>query len=423
MLFAYLVLFSSLVIEGIGTYVSVVGLSSLFASNLVIIALAMSLDLGKIVCVSFLWRHWSNINFIMRSYMLAATVVLIIITSAGAFGFLSQQFQNAIANTNESGVMITALTEEQGRLQLRKQEIDAQIAKLPDNSVRGRTLLIKQFAPEVNRINDRLVSIDEELPKLKIETIKKNVEVGPIIYIAEAFDTTPERAVKWVIMVIIFVFDPLAIALLLAGNYLLLMLKQEAAKIKDAEKNNIPKVEVALPVVKQEINHNETLATPQVVAIKISPDDIINTDYAELTPSIVKSDAVKEEVVADLVSAQAVKDVIAEELPVEESQSEEVPVTNDTEIAAQLETFEVQSIEIPAKHDDNVFENYEAPPVDQEDPKTTESDREIITLDQITGQDKIHRSILESISTKSDVIMHHDNNLTDSSLLKRYTAV
>jgi cell division protein FtsB len=221
MLFAILVFLSAFLIEGIGTYVSVVGLSALFAANPVIIVLAVALDIGKVVSVSFLYKHWRRVNFLMKSYMTIAAIVLMLITSAGCFGYLSGEFQKAISNTNTQAVQLAALTDEQGRLQKRKEAIDKQIAQLPENMVAGRTRLIKQFAPEVNRINDRLVEIDKELPKLKIESIKKNVEVGPIIYVAEAFNTTPEHAVKWVILTIIFVFDPLAIALLLAGNYLI----------------------------------------------------------------------------------------------------------------------------------------------------------------------------------------------------------
>lgn len=183
--------------------------------------MAISLDIGKVVAVSFIYKFWSEINALMKTYMAAAVIVLMIITSAGVFGFLSAEFQKAISNTSEQQVLISALSEEKDRLSRRKQEIDAQIAKLPDNIVRGRQALMKQFEPEVSQINSRLVEIDRELPKLRVETIKKNVEVGPIIYIAEAFDTTPEKAVKWIILVIILVFDPLAIALLIAGNFLL----------------------------------------------------------------------------------------------------------------------------------------------------------------------------------------------------------
>jgi len=157
----------------------------------------------------------------MKTYMTAAVITLMLITSTGAFGYLSREFQHAIAGTNQDTILVQSLEDEQHRLQGRKQEIDAQIAKLPDNVVRGRKALIQQFAPEQEKITTRLGEIDKQLPELKINAIKKNTDVGPIIYVAQAFGTDPEHAVKWVILIIIFVFDPLAISLLLAGNYLI----------------------------------------------------------------------------------------------------------------------------------------------------------------------------------------------------------
>lgn len=300
--FTVLVLLAAFLIESIGTYVSVLGLASLFSANPIIIALAVALDIGKVVSVSFLYKKWKQINLLMKSYMTTAAIVLMIITSAGAFGFLSAEFQKAISGTNEQNVIIQTLEQEQSRLQKRKEEIDKQIAQLPDNMVRGRTQLMRQFAPEVNRINERLAEIDKELPQLKVASIKKNVEVGPIIYIAEAFNTTPERAVKWVILVIIFVFDPLAIALLLAGNFLIeerKALKQNKSKdVKEEKVEPVPLPEEEPPIsppaqkiddVSAALNNLPVLhQTAEVVIDKSSPptrsslEDIVVRDNIDI---------------------------------------------------------------------------------------------------------------------------------------------
>ena len=220
MLFAIITFLSALFIEGIGTYISILGLSALFAFNPIIIAMAVALDIGKLVAVSFVYKYWAKINWVMKSYMTAAAVVLVFITSMGAFGFLSAEFQKAIAGNSQQNVRIEALTEEKARLQARKEQIDQQVANLPANYGRTRINVINSFKEETQRINARLAKIDEELPQLKVENIEKSVKIGPILYVANAFGTTPEIAVKWVILTIIFVFDPLAIALILAGNFL-----------------------------------------------------------------------------------------------------------------------------------------------------------------------------------------------------------
>ena len=91
MIFALLTFLSAFLIEGIGTYVSIVGLSALFSSNPVIIMLALALDFGKLITVSFLYKHWKSMNKIMKAYMLAAASILMIITSTGAAGYLTAE--------------------------------------------------------------------------------------------------------------------------------------------------------------------------------------------------------------------------------------------------------------------------------------------------------------------------------------------
>lgn len=232
-MFTFIVFFAAFLLEGIGTYVSVVGLGHLFAYSTIVMIMAVALDVAKVANVTFLYRHWKEIGWTLKSYLLSATFVLMIITSTGVFGFLSGEFQKAIADTNQQTVMIQALTDEQGRLQKRKEEIDKQIAQLPQNNVRGRRQLIQQFGPEVQRLNSRLAEIDKQLPELKVASIGAETHVGPILYVAKAFNTTPEEAVKWIIFTIIGVFDPLAIALLIAGNFLLARNKKPAYEPDD----------------------------------------------------------------------------------------------------------------------------------------------------------------------------------------------
>lgn len=228
MLFIFLTFAASLGIETIGTYISVMGLAAVFSANPVIMTMAVMLDFAKLVTVAFVYRNWSKVNMLMRAYMTIAALVLMLITSVGAFGYLSAEFQRALIPNKESQIKIDALTQEQARLQARKQEIDKQIAQIPANIVRNRIKLIASFKEEGDRVNARLVKIDEELPTLKVNDANVEAHIGPISYVAKAFDVSMEQAVKWVIMLIIFVFDPLAVVLILAGNFLIEQRKIEA---------------------------------------------------------------------------------------------------------------------------------------------------------------------------------------------------
>ena len=220
MIFALITFASAFLIEGLGTWISVVGLSSLFGADPVIIALAAALDVGKVVAVSFLYKRWRTVPGLLRGYMILAIAVLMLITSAGAFGYLSAAFQGAIKDTKQQQVLVAASMEEKARLEARKKEIDAQIAGLPSHIVRGRQRLIGAFKGEADRVSLRLRQLDAELPRMQMQQVAVNTHAGPIIYVSQAFDVPVEQAVKYVILVIIFVFDPLAIALLVAGNFL-----------------------------------------------------------------------------------------------------------------------------------------------------------------------------------------------------------
>ena len=232
MLFIFLTFAASLGIETIGTYISVMGLAAVFSANPVIMTMAVILDFAKLVTVAFVYRNWAKVNMLMRAYMTIAAVVLMLITSVGAFGYLSAEFQRALIPNKESQIKIDALTQEQTRLQARKQEIDKQIAQIPANIVRNRIKLIASFKEEGDRVNARLVKIDEELPTLKVKDANVEAHIGPISYVAKAFDVSMEQAVKWVIMLIIFVFDPLAVVLILAGNFLIEQRKNEAKQVE-----------------------------------------------------------------------------------------------------------------------------------------------------------------------------------------------
>jgi hypothetical protein len=244
MLFANLVFFSAFLMEGIGSYISIVGLSAIFSLNPVIIMFVISLDLAKIVGVSFLYKKWKKIPILMKIYMPIAAIVLMAITSSGTGSYLSAEFQKTILPTKGSDVMVNSMTDEKKRLEARKVEIDTQISNLPPDSIKGRQRLQKQFAGELDHINNRIVEIDKQLPELQIKQVEIDAHTGPITYIAKAFGVSIEDAVKYVILLLMTVFEPLAISLLIAGNFLI----EEREEPKKKEPESIPEITESDPV-------------------------------------------------------------------------------------------------------------------------------------------------------------------------------
>lgn len=232
--------------EGIGSYISVIGLSSLFTGDIVIIGMAIILDLAKIVSVSFLYQYWNEVKLTMKYYMTAAVLVLMVITSAGAFGYLSSSFQKAIQPNLEVTLKVDSFTKQQVSLETEKREltdlklsINKQIAEIPSANERARRQLIYSMRPELERINSRLEKVNGQLDDVRAKTlaakgenIEQNVHVGPIVYVSQAFGVSVENASKYIILIIVAVFDPLAIMLILAANMLIKKRHEDKAAVK-----------------------------------------------------------------------------------------------------------------------------------------------------------------------------------------------
>ena len=221
--FQYLVGLSALFIAGSAAFFSVFGLSKLFAgATLAVIIMAGSLEFGKLVGASFLYRYWNSIANWLKVYMTVGVVTLVGITSAGIFGFLSNAYQGA---TIEFEKQTTTLIYKEDRLEqleedkvYLKDELEQSIASLPDNYPTAKRKLREEYNPKVLELNDMILNIKQEIGDLKVGLIETGVDVGPAIYLARAFDTDIDTVVKFFIFILIFVFDPMAVSLVIAYN-------------------------------------------------------------------------------------------------------------------------------------------------------------------------------------------------------------
>ena len=236
--FNKLVGFSALSIAGSAAFFSVYGLSKLFAgAQTAVIIMAGSLEFGKLVAASFLYRYWKSINLFHKTYMTIATVILILITSAGIFGFLSNAYQGATVSFEKE---TTALLYKEDRLEqlledklFLKEELEAAVAELPDNYRTAKRKLREEYQPKINKINEDIINLKSEVGDLKVKIIETGVEVGPAIYLAKVFETDVDSVVKFFIFVLIFVFDPMAVIFVISYNVTLL---DKNVKLQEHEK-------------------------------------------------------------------------------------------------------------------------------------------------------------------------------------------
>ena len=224
--FPNLVGLSALLIAGSAAFFSVFGLSKLFAgASLSVIIMAGSLEFGKLVAASFLYRYWKKINFLHKTYMTIAVITLVLITSAGIFGFLSNAYQGATVQFEKESTTLLFKEERLKQLQedkvFLKEELDAGIADLPDNYRTARRKLREDYQPLILEVNQKMLDVKGEIGDLKTALVETGVDVGPAIYIARTFGTDIDTVVKFFIFILIFVFDPMAVIFVLSYNVIL----------------------------------------------------------------------------------------------------------------------------------------------------------------------------------------------------------
>ena len=222
-LFPYLVGLAAFLVAGSAAFYSVFGLSKLFSgAAIAVVIMAGSLEFAKLVTASFLYRYWDEINKLMKSYLIIGVVTLVVITSAGIFGFLSNAYQGATASFEKES---TALLYKQDRLdqliedkKFLKEELEAAVAELPDNYRTAKRKLREDYQPKINDINTTMMNLKQEIGDLKIALVETGVDVGPAIFLARIFDTEVDTVVKYFIFMLIAVFDPLAVVLVISYN-------------------------------------------------------------------------------------------------------------------------------------------------------------------------------------------------------------
>lgn len=354
MLFTRLTFLAAFFIEGLASLVSIIGISSLFGNNLIVMSLMGALDVGKILIVSLLYTYWSKLPKLMKAYALIAATITMVITSAGAAGYLSSAFQQAIIGTQEGALQVATLKEQQTKYEDRKKQIDDQIANLDSTtSVNQRLRLMNGFKQEQARLDAQILEIDRQLPALQISQIKTEAKAGPILFIAKAFDISVENAIKWVILLIVFVFDPLAIFLVISGNFLYAQYRQNKQEIGPVSKAEIID-EPITPAMPNEVTPLEEFKL--VDATELAPEPIaepIELKLEPIEPVKVKRPrkprAKKQkptEEVADQVAE--LRDLSSEALVVsaEEVKPEIVPVIEETPVPVQIEPPVVEKVDV-----------------------------------------------------------------------------
>jgi arsenate reductase-like glutaredoxin family protein len=247
----YLVGLSAIIVAGCAAYFSVTGLGVLFAgASLSVMVMAGALEFAKLVAATYLKQQWDIIKGFNKWYLAISVAILMLITSAGIFGYLSNAFQQQnlelqkverdisvyqsqiIKNDTEIARYTTQLNNQQNIRNSQESNLSKQIDK--DKSTLRVTQMIKSADKEITAVSKRIdeLTIQNNVALDSINSIKNNNiqlerEVGGFRFVAEAFNVPLNDVVKFFILIIVLVFDPLAIALIIAFNGLIMKRKEE----------------------------------------------------------------------------------------------------------------------------------------------------------------------------------------------------
>jgi hypothetical protein len=188
--------------------------------------MAGSLEFSKLVAASFLFRYWKRTSGLLKTYLTIGVVVLVFITSAGIFGYLSNAYQGATIGFQKESTKVIALEERLDNLQEDKRTLiddrDFQVSELPDNYRTAKRKLRADYGEQIKSVNQEILRLKSEIGDLNVKLIDTGVDVGPAIYLAKVFQTDVDSVVKFFIFILIFVFDPLAVAMVIAANQALM---------------------------------------------------------------------------------------------------------------------------------------------------------------------------------------------------------
>ena len=240
MFLTLLTFISAIAISLIAAGYSILGLATLFAGAAVpIIAMGSALEVGKLVAASWLYHNWrEDIPRALKAYLFTAIIVLIFITSIGIFGFLSKAHLDQVRPTGNNEVQIALIDKQinqqnliidraENTLDRLDKALDVYIAK--EYVTRGLKERKKQkeerdfLNAEIKKAMDEIARLTSEKGNIEIEQLKIEADVGPLKYVAELIygDNAKDHfdeAVRIIILILIFVFDPLAVLLLIAAN-------------------------------------------------------------------------------------------------------------------------------------------------------------------------------------------------------------
>jgi len=396
-----LALLSAVSISGVAAYYSIAGLTAIFSGAVIpIIIMGGVLEFGKIITTVWLHQNWNRVNFIVKWYLALAIIVLMFVTSMGIFGFLSRAHIETTSSVGDNTLLIEQIDQnlavEQQRIKdnqaLIKQMDDAvngllnsgasnatrdnnrtatlttQATKLRDSQKKER-LAANQTIDETNK---RIADLNAQKLKLNQAQLKVEAEVGPIKYIAQLIygdnvdKSLLERAVRWVIIFIVAVFDPLAVSLVLGATMgISNRRKEQDAQTEQIVKEIVKEVVVEKPIEKiVTVYNNEAILRvseleEELEAFRNREPEIIEREVVQAVP--IFRDKIVEKII-EVPTVETIEKIVEIEKPVYITTVDRIEVPVEVIKEVQVEKIVEKIVEVPVE---TIVEKIVEVPVDR----------------------------------------------------------
>lgn len=314
----YILFATALCLSAVAAYYSIMGLVAIFAAAAIpIFIMGSLLEVSKLVVASWLYRSWKEIPKLMMTYFTVALVVLMLLTSMGIFGFLSKAHLDQAVPTGDVSAKLQLIDEkiktERENLNAARTELnqlDTQVNETISRSGSGnsttassgvsgveRSIAIRRsqqkdrerILKEIGTTQTKIAKLQEERAPIASEVRKVEAEVGPIKYIAALiYGDNPEvdvleKAVRWVIIMIVLVFDPLAVLMLIAANWNLRKEQESKPQVEvEPKEKKIEKLPEESKNIIKDFFLKDTVKVKDEPAVVVDEDKTIEKEVDQL---------------------------------------------------------------------------------------------------------------------------------------------
>ena len=264
---------STLSVATLAAAFSIVGIGALFSgAMLAVFAMAGSLEFSKFVLAAYLHQRWNDVNKVFRSYLVFAIVILSLITSMGIFGFLSDAYQSASTSIDVESLKLQSEKNKQIAMTNEINRINKSIDEIPLTRISKKLRARLEAEPMILALNQKIEVSEKIISEMNLTVLEIKKKVGPLIYISKAFNADIDTVVKYLILIFVLVFDPLAICLVIATTQAIDSRKNKSVKFETSEE-----IKTAPPAAQ---------STVKTVAVETDPkqqeqESLIQMRYAD----------------------------------------------------------------------------------------------------------------------------------------------